>query len=176
MHCYQSYKSQVKLLFFICLSICFTIYLIDGCISKRTIKQIVEKFFTGEELYLNSTKNEIIKKSTERNILESIKLCPRDYPTTLKCHNGGVVKCKFWNEKIVGIPFCHCSRDYGGQYCDNPLNVAYLVMEEPKAPSESGEIFDIILFVLFTISILSFVLYLYLIKAYSPKKTFSVCI
>uniref|UniRef100_A0A0K0E9Z4 EGF-like domain-containing protein n=2 Tax=Strongyloides stercoralis TaxID=6248 RepID=A0A0K0E9Z4_STRER len=168
--------SLIKIFFYICFFIYLTIHLVDGCISSRTLREIAQKLFSEDEIFINSTKTEIPKKLTQKKFFESIKICPPEYESTVKCYNGGVVKCKFWNNKIVGIPFCHCSRDYGGQYCDKPLNIAYLVMNKQDTIKQPNDIFEIILLLLFFTSILSFFIYLYLMKRCTAKNNFSLCI
>uniref|UniRef100_A0A0N4ZCB0 EGF-like domain-containing protein n=1 Tax=Parastrongyloides trichosuri TaxID=131310 RepID=A0A0N4ZCB0_PARTI len=107
---------------------------VDTCISSGTIKKLYKDIFDSDTLPCNKTENNTNIKSIQQTLelkpFEVTKPCPVEFTTNFECHNGGTVKCKFWNDKIIGIPFCHCTRDFAGQYCDHPMNVAFLKMRK----------------------------------------------
>uniref|UniRef100_A0AC35U6S2 EGF-like domain-containing protein n=1 Tax=Rhabditophanes sp. KR3021 TaxID=114890 RepID=A0AC35U6S2_9BILA len=117
------------------------------CISLQVIEELVKEYFGQEEATQPSTIKPTTLRSRKPYIrpVEVIDVCPEKYNSQLNCRNGGLPKCKFWNKKLVGIPYCKCSVDFAGQFCDIPTSIAYLKMVNNNDYSSQSSVYDLIL-------------------------------
>uniref|UniRef100_A0A0N4ZWG1 EGF-like domain-containing protein n=1 Tax=Parastrongyloides trichosuri TaxID=131310 RepID=A0A0N4ZWG1_PARTI len=93
-----------------------------------------------------------------------INTCPEDYHSPIKCNNGGIAKCKFWKNKIIGIPYCKCTEDYAGQFCDYPRTIAFLKMTASSPFIKYRFFFEYILPCIIICISLSLIFYLFVFK------------
>uniref|UniRef100_A0A0N5C0M6 EGF-like domain-containing protein n=1 Tax=Strongyloides papillosus TaxID=174720 RepID=A0A0N5C0M6_STREA len=93
-----------------------------------------------------------------------ISTCPENYHSPIKCKNGGVAKCKYWKNKIVGIPYCKCTEEYAGQFCDFPIALAFLKMTSSSPFIKYKIFFDYVLPCIIICISLSIIFYLILSK------------
>lgn len=93
-----------------------------------------------------------------------INTCPDDYHSPIKCNNGGVAKCKYWKNKVVGIPYCKCTEEYAGQFCDFPITIAFLKMTSSSPFTKYKFFFHFILPCIIIFVSLSIIFYLLISK------------
>uniref|UniRef100_A0A0K0DY83 EGF-like domain-containing protein n=1 Tax=Strongyloides stercoralis TaxID=6248 RepID=A0A0K0DY83_STRER len=104
------------------------------------------------------------KKRPYPTLTAIINTCPDDYHSPIKCKNGGVAKCKYWKNKIVGIPYCKCTEEYAGQFCDFPITLAFLKMTSSSPFLKYKFFFRFILPCIITFISLSIIFYLLISK------------